>query len=284
MTKFNTYLQAVQSAEKSLVEAGHDGYDAQFVLMEKHGWNLTDWVENMNQPMPEFEERIFDYDVKELLENVPAQYIVGSSEFYGRRFRVTKDTLIPRPETEELVQLVLQVGADDLPLNVLDIGTGSGAIAISIAAEKPQWHVFATDISDGALAIAKQNATTLDTQIDFELGDTLTPFLENKKFDLIVSNPPYISVDEWADMDKSVREYEPKTALFAEDDGLAIYKRIAELAPNVILPTSQLFFEIGFRQGEAVKEIFATAFPNREVEIIQDMSKLDRIIYVHEEN
>ncbi|MDR0922283.1 MAG: peptide chain release factor N(5)-glutamine methyltransferase [Lactobacillales bacterium] len=291
MGLFKTYLQAVRASSTRLEQSGRDGYDAQFVLMERKGWSKTDWVLHMNLPIPAADLTQLEEDEEALLKAVPPQYLIGSAEFFGHRFKVSSDTLIPRPETEELVALVLKEGAENLPLNVVDIGTGTGAIAISLALARPQWKLWSVDISIGALTVAKENANALGAEVNFELGDTLLPFEEPRrekedveKFDIIVSNPPYISKDEWEVMDESVRKYEPETALFAEENGLAIYKKIAETAPKVLKKTGLLMVEIGYLQGTAVKEIFEQTFPTRTVEIIKDMSGLERMVYVHAES
>ncbi|OJG98823.1 protein-(glutamine-N5) methyltransferase, release factor-specific [Enterococcus termitis] len=216
--------------------------------------------------------------MQQLAEHYPAQYILGYSDFYEQRFQVNEHTLIPRPETEELVDLCLAENSDSI-LNVADIGTGTGAIAISLKAQRPNWQVAAVDISPEALVVAKKNAEQLKTEIQFYQGDLLEPLIE-KKIDILISNPPYISNKEWALMDTSVRTFEPKSALFAENDGLAIYQRLAKEAPALLTPEGKIYLEIGFQQGEAVKELFQQAFPKKVVRVIQDLSGNDRMVTV----
>ena len=215
----------------------------------------------------------------------PVQYIIGETEFFGRNFKVTPDTLIPRPETEELVQLTinhyqLSVKSESkiLPLMtaeaiILDIGTGTGCIAISLACELPNSQVYAYDISENALKIAKENAKKNDINVIFEQADILNvPPSSTIPFSIIVSNPPYVMNTEKLEMEQNVLAYEPHLALFVEDSNpLIFYKAIAEFAAkNLIdkglcvveinqafgLETAALFWNKGFRSVEVVKDIF----------------------------
>ena len=224
----------------------------------------------------------------------PVQYIIGETEFYGRKFKVTTDTLIPRPETEELVQLVLASSAprggtfsDDLQRNfilevpprgaegavILDIGTGSGCIAISLACELPNSQVYAYDISENALRVAKENAEINNANVIFEQMDILNISLSSfPTFSIIVSNPPYVMNAEKLKMEQNVLDYEPHLALFVEDSNpLIFYKAIAEFASKNLtdrglcvveinqafgLETAELFWNQGFRYVEVVKDMF----------------------------
>ncbi|OJG80449.1 protein-(glutamine-N5) methyltransferase, release factor-specific [Enterococcus pallens] len=224
------------------------------------------------------EEKCIQADTQQLLKYIPAQYILGYSDFLGHRFKVTKDTLIPRPETEELVMLCLEKNQQRQCLKVVDIGTGTGAIAISLKLARPDWQVQAVDIAEETLKVAEENASNLKASVSFYLGDVLSTISEPQ--DIIISNPPYISHSEWMLMDESVRTYEPKKALFAENDGLAIYQKIAEEAPNCLKPDGMVLLEIGFKQGSLVKEIMETAFPDKYVEVKKDLSGNDRMIVV----
>ena len=161
----------------------------------------------------------------------------------------------------------------------MDVGTGTGAIAISLKLASPNWQVTAVDIVPETLAVAKENAEMLGAKLDFVLGDTLT--WAKEEYDLIISNPPYISASEWELMDESVREFEPKSALFATENGLAIYRKLAQQAQQVLAKDGQIFLEIGFRQGEAVSEIFQQAFPDKKIQVKKDLSGNERMVYVH---
>ena len=221
------------------------------------------------------------YDFQDVITRLkthePIQYIIGETEFYGRKFKVTPATLIPRQETEELIQLIIDneqlIKSIACKLNILDIGTGSGCIAISLACELPNSQVYAYDISEEALKIAKENAERNGANIIFEKVDILEPFTVHLlPFTVIVSNPPYVMNAEKLQMEKNVLAYEPHLALFVEDsDPLIFYKAIAEFAAkNLInsglcvveinqafgLETAELFWNQGFRYVEVVKDMF----------------------------
>ncbi|MDR0691396.1 MAG: peptide chain release factor N(5)-glutamine methyltransferase [Streptococcaceae bacterium] len=282
MVQLKTYFQAIRESSLRLQKAGCEPASAQFVFMQRKGWNQLKWLLNIHHPISEADNKQILRDEKSLLKNVPPQYLLGFAEFFGRRFKVTKDTLIPRPETEELVQLALQKGNRNLPLKVVDIGVGSGAIALTLALERPNWQVVGTDISEGALEVAKENANLLGAKVYLEQGDVLRPFKE-EKFDLIVSNPPYIAYDEWGIVDKCVCEYEPEKALFADENGLAIYRKIAEQAPKLLKKSGIFLLEIGYSQAAVVSQMMREAFANkREVEVFNDLSGKPRMIYVKE--
>ena len=227
----------------------------------------------VNQPF-DFQDIIIRLKAQE-----PVQYIIGETEFYGRKFKVTPDTLIPRPETEELVQLVVSswqsaVGSvAQSPISVLDLGTGSGCIAISLACELPNAQVYAYDISEKVLKIAKENANRNNVNVIFEQLDILNfPPSSFPPFSIIVSNPPYVMNAEKSEMEQNVLDYEPHLALFVEDSNpLIFYKSIAEFAfKNLIinglciveinqafgLETAELFWNQGFRYVEVVKDMF----------------------------
>lgn len=273
-----TYVEVLSRASSFLEEAGLEGYAIEYLFLERKGWDKTQWLLHMREAISLEEEECIQADLQQLLEYVPAQYILGYSEFLGYRLKVTKDTLIPRPETEELVMLCLAKNHQRQNLRVADIGTGTGAIAISLKLARPDWQVQAVDISQKTLEVAEENANRLKADILFHLGDVLSTISEPQ--DIIISNPPYIGHSEWSMMDESVRTYEPKKALFAENDGLAIYQKIAEEAPNCLRSDGMVFLEIGFKQGDTVKELMKKAFPNKEVEVKKDLSGNDRMIVV----
>ncbi|MBO1304926.1 peptide chain release factor N(5)-glutamine methyltransferase [Enterococcus sp. 669A] len=272
-----TYVEVLSRASSFLEEAGLEGYGIEYLFLERKGWDKTQWLLHMRDEISPAEEAVLQGDMEQLLNHFPPQYMLGYSDFLGHRFKVTKDTLIPRPETEELVMLCLEKNPGT-KLKVVDIGTGTGAIAISLKLARPDWQVTAVDISAGALAVAEENARGNGVEIDFRLGDTLSSIDEPQ--DIIISNPPYISPAEWALMDESVRTFEPKQALFAENEGLAIYQKIAEESPQRLKPEGMLLLEIGFQQGEAVRQMMQQAFPDKQVEVKKDLSKNDRMVIV----
>lgn len=280
MDKPKNYLEVLRWASSFLEEAGKEGYAAEYLLLGRLNWNKTQWLLHMHEPIPEAVEAQLRSDVEQVAQDQPPQYLLGECEFYGRKFFVTPDTLIPRPETEELVALCLAKNTSE-PLQIIDIGTGTGAIAVSLKSERSNWQVCAVDISEGALEVAKKNANAQAAPVDFYLGDLFSPFRNQEtQFDVIISNPPYIGVEEWAEMDESVRKFEPKQALYAENHGLAIYQELAKQSPKFLKPTGKIFLEIGYLQGAAVRELFSEAFPEKTVSIHQDLSGQDRMIVV----
>lgn len=273
-----TYREVLKWASSFLEDSGHEGVAAELLLRGRLDWTKTDFILQLNEQIPEEIKQQLIADVTQHSQGIPIQHLLGYEWFYNYRFKVTADTLIPRPETEEIVDIFLHQ-APGRPLKVLDIGTGTGVIAITIKKERPQDDVTAVDLSAKALAVAKENAVALGADVQLLAGDLTVP-VKDQQFDVVISNPPYIAEEEQVYMDKSVLTYEPKMALFAENHGLAIYQRLAEEIPAILKPTGQIFLEIGFRQGAAVKAIFKTAFPNADITIVKDMSGQDRLVQV----
>lgn len=202
----------------------------------------------------------------ERLKGKPTQYIVGFQEFYGRDFRVTPDVLIPRPETEHLIEAALtRSGA-----KILDIGTGSGAIAVTLALEKA-WRVAATDISLPALRVAAANARALGAHVDFlacDLATALTP-----GFDVIVSNPPYVPSATKAGLQREVRDYEPELALYGGSDGMEVYRRLIPQARTLLAPGGWLLLELG--ELGPVRDLFGEW---QDIDVVCDLAGLPRVI------
>lgn len=206
----------------------------------------------------------------------PLAYLTGHQEFWSLDFKVTKDVLIPRPETEILVESVLEI-FDEKPLTLVDLGTGSGAIAISLASERPAWDITATDLSPKALQVAQDNAVRLNvSHIHFLESDWFSN-VPKTLFDVIVANPPYVGIDD-PHLEKNVRDYEPHSALFSEDDGLADLTRIIKDALFYLKPGGYLFLEHGFQQAERIRRIFAEV-GYTEVKSKQDLGGLDRVTF-----
>lgn len=279
MTNTKTYFEVLKWASSFLENNHQEAYIAEYLLLEKNRWTKTDLLMNFKKQMPLAEYNAYKADLEKVTLHIPVQYLIGSTEFYGRRFKVNEHTLIPRPETEELVELILKDNYQE-NLEVVDIGTGTGIIALSLSLENPTWKVTGLDISKEALKIAIRNNQALEGQVHFLESDVLSKFPKNKKIDILVSNPPYISYDEWEEMDESVREYEPKQALFAENNGLAIYEKIAKESTTVLSETGRIYLEIGYLQGESVSQIFKEAYPTKNVRVIKDLNGQDRIIEV----
>jgi release factor glutamine methyltransferase len=239
----------------------------------------------MRDPVPEAIIKRFDADIKKHAETgVPIQHLTGTAEFYGRSFLVNENVLIPRMETEELVQHVINEAENmeqptDSPPTIIDVGTGSGVIAISLNLELESAAVFATDISSKALGTAKQNAEKLKSNVTFMQGDFLQPFIkQNMKADVIVSNPPYIARKEKPLLADTVKDFDPEVALFADENGLLAYRKIIEQSKSAIKESGLLVFEIGREQGETVLQLIKNIYPESTVKIIKDINGKDRIV------
>lgn len=202
----------------------------------------------------------------------PLAYLVGHREFFGRDFRVTPAVLIPRQDTEILIETALRYPGE----SVLDIGTGSGAIAITLKLERPEWHVTAVDISPEALEIALDNAIQLGALVHFHLSDGFEAVL-GESFDLIVTNPPYIGRAE--PLDREVHAYEPDLALYGGETGLEFYERLAREAPDSLNDGGHLIMEVGYQQAAAVRALFEGA-GWEHTETVPDLAGIDRVVVV----
>ncbi len=209
----------------------------------------------------------------------PIQYIVGAWDFYGREFLLSRDTLIPRPETEGLVERVVAAwkGRGRERGLYLDVGTGCGAIAVTLAAELPGVTVVATDVSRGGLAVARENALRLEVagKVRFLVADAYSALKSAGRFDVVVSNPPYVSEEEWGSLPAEVRDFEPACALLAGPDGLSVLRRLAAGAGDVLAPGGELWCEIGAGQGEAVRRLPSAGL--RFVDLYKDLAGRDRV-------
>lgn len=223
-------------------------------------------------------EALLEQYIGRLNESEPIQYILGETEFYGYRFEVNPSVLIPRPETEELVHLILAENKDEPSLSILDIGTGSGCIAISLKKELANASVSALDVSEKALTTAKKNADLNNAEIFFIQKDILSPSNELPRTSIVVSNPPYVTKSEKALMKQNVLAHEPSLALFVEDhDPLIFYRTIAQKAKHSLFPEGKIYFEINEQFGnETAAMLEETGF--RNIRIIQDLQGKDRMI------
>jgi release factor glutamine methyltransferase len=213
--------------------------------------------------------------IKRLNNGEPVQYIVGDVDFYGNVIKVDKRVLIPRFETEGLVELALKY-LNNTNLDVVDIGTGSGCIAITLKKKLPNINMDAVDISKDALSLAIENAELNDVNINFYNGDMLKPL--DKKYDCIISNPPYIAYDE--EVMEIVKNNEPNNALYADNNGLYFYEEILKNCKNYLKDKYYIFFEIGYSQGNSIKEI-ALKYLDCEVEIKKDLQGFDRYVIIN---
>jgi release factor glutamine methyltransferase len=221
--------------------------------------------------------------VRRRLQHEPVQYIVGTTEFYGLEFTVSPHVLIPRPETEHLVEAVIDrlKAGDATEPRILDIGTGSGVIAVTLAAQLATAQLTATDVSTDALAVAAANAESngVGDRVTFFPHDILSgnPEAIGGPFDVVVSNPPYIATADMAELQEEIRAHEPIAALTDGGDGLAFYRRFASLLPTLLAPGGLLAVEIGYGQSEVVRGILADA-GLRDIEVVRDYSGIDRVV------
>ena len=236
------------------------------------GYSKSDCIIHSNQELSNNNIISLENIINDIKQNIPIQYILGEAHFYDLKFKVNSSTLIPRGETEELVQYIL---LHDF-ISVLEIGTGSGCIAVSIA-KNSNAKITAIDNSIRALEIAKSNAVLNSVEINFQLRDVFN-FSEIKKYDLIVSNPPYVLDSEKKLMDKNVLDYEPHNALFvSDDDPLAYYKEIAKIATNNLNKNGLLFFEINEKYSNQIIELLSN-LNFVDIELKKDINGRDRII------
>ncbi len=232
---------------------------------------------DLDRPLTKDELATYRALIQRRLAGEPTQYLVGFREFYGRKFAVDDRVLIPRSETELLVEAALRDVKKDEPSRVLDLCTGSGCVAISIAAERPQASVWATDLMPGPIEVAKKNAEALgvDGRVTFFQGDLFAAVPEGATFDVIVSNPPYVKTSDLATLQREVQK-EPRAALDGGADGLDLIRRVVIDGLPRLKPGGLLALEIGDEQGDAVKEIMTRA-GCRDVRIEKDLARHDRI-------
>ncbi|MCB9187153.1 MAG: peptide chain release factor N(5)-glutamine methyltransferase [Flavobacteriales bacterium] len=218
--------------------------------------------------------------LERLATGEPYQYIIGQVEFYGCQLKVDKRVLIPRPETEELCELVLRENDTSKPLNVIDLGTGSGCIPIALKSKAPSWNVSAVDVSEEALSLATENATRNNLKITFHQLDLLAPYLSSLvSYNLIISNPPYIAQKEAAEIHENVLVHEPHLALFiADEDPLLFYRKMLDLGQQSLEKGGKCYFEINEKYGPELAELMAQKGYS-DIRIIKDLSGKDRFAY-----
>ena len=267
--------QLFSDFEEELIRQGEEAESLSFVYRSLKNQSFTDFVFALQQEVDEEEKQFVEEIYQQLATHKPAQYIIGYADFFGMQLTVDERVLIPRPETEELVQLILAENPEE-NLQVLDIGTGSGAIALALAKNRPDWLVTAVDISQDALDLATENAKVQNLQIFLKKSDCFTEISE--KYDIIVSNPPYISREDESEVGLNVLHSEPHLALFADEDGLAIYRRIAEDAKDYLKDGGKIYLEIGYKQGQSVSDLFREHLPEKRVRTLKDQFGQDRMV------
>ena len=269
--------QIFKDFEEQLITQGEEAESLSFVYRSLKNLSFTDFIFAIQQEITPDEKEFVKSIYKQLVAHVPAQYIIGLAEFYGMELKVDERVLIPRPETEKLVELILTENAKPNQ-SVLDIGTGSGDIALALAKNRPDWLVTASDISPDALNLASENASLQDLKISIKKSDCFAEIAEN--YDIIVSNPPYISRADESEVGLNVLHSEPHLALFAEEDGLAIYRKIAQEAKNHLREGGKIYLEIGYKQGHSVPALFRKYLPEKRVRTLKDQFGQDRMVVV----
>lgn len=250
-------------------------------LSQQERYNL---YANFREEMPEDLRNSFEAGMARILKQEPMAHVLGYSWFYGYKFIVNEDVLIPRPETEELCANILarmdQYFSKNETIYCVDVGTGSGAIAITLCKEEPHVHMMATDISQEALVTARKNAQMNEADVQFMAGDMLQPLIEkNIRVDVLVCNPPYIPREE--KMEKSVVDFEPHVALFGGEDGLKFYREIFADCQKVLKDKAFMAFEMGWDQRERMSQLVEKTLPGWKYEILKDMNGKDRMLFVY---
>jgi release factor glutamine methyltransferase len=275
-----TIQEALVFGRRELQDSPSSSLDARLLLQRVLQVNQTYLVAHGEEELTAVQTHRYHHFLQRAGQGEPIPYLVGHAPFYGRDFTVTPAVLIPRPETEQLVDTAV-AWANSHPIhNLIDVGTGSGCIAITLSLRLPDVQVYAVDISAEALAIARQNArqqNTLD-RIRFFQGNLLAA--APGKFDLIVANLPYVTNGEWTSLDVGVKSYEPALALKGGADGLDLIRQLLAQAITRLHSGGAVFLEIGWRQGTAVRRLAEHYFPGVQVDVLPDFAGHDRIVLI----
>lgn len=276
-----TVLEAIQKTTEFLEKKGIESarFNAEMMLAKILEKSRLELYLSFDRPLNDKETDLYREYLKRRAQNEPLQYILGDVEFYGLKFLVDKSVLIPRQETEILVESVICSCDSDSMINILDIGTGSGIIAISLAKNIENCRVTALDISEEAIETAKKNAqlNEVSEKIEFIKADIKSDELNLGKYDIVVSNPPYISIEEYSTLEPELVNYEPKKALTDDLDGLTFYKCIIEKSKNLLNENGRLFFEMGKGQHLDIKSIFDEN-NYKNIELKNDYLNIVRVI------
>lgn len=279
LTILNSIELSKEYLEKRNVESPR--INAELLLAHILKCKRMDLYLKFDQPLKDDEVAEYRELIRRRGKREPVQYIIGSVEFYGLEFLVDRNVLIPRQETEHLVEEIINIYKSHEKVKIIDVGTGSGNIAVSLAINLPNANINGIDKSNKAIEIAKQNAekNSVINNLSFEPIDFISfANLKSNKFDVVVSNPPYISLEEYDGLETELRDYEPKDALTDHNDGLSFYKLISEKSKNILRNNGKLFFEIGAGQSEKIKNIMTiNGFGN--ISIVKDYQNIDRVIY-----
>ena len=276
-----TVLESLKLSTEYLEKKGIESarLNAELLLAEILNCKRLDLYLKFDQPLRENEVDIYREWISRRGKFEPLQYIIGRVEFYGMQFKVTRDVLIPRSETEILVEEVINFAKDKSGLRILDIGTGSGNIPIALAKNLTNAEITSVDVSANAIEVAKENAllNNVESKVEFILSDIYHLKIETDLFDIVVSNPPYISAEEYPTLQKEIVDYEPSIALTDSNDGLNFYRTITEKSKSFLKKEGKIFFEIGKEQFDDVEKILLkNNFLN--IKITKDYQQIERVI------
>jgi len=272
----------IKDGEAKLIANSKDVNSAKIILMHLFKEDSYQFlIDEEKEISTDIYTKYFEM-IDEVIKGRPVQYVIGEEAFYGYNFIVNEDVLIPRFETEELVYNILNRIDESFEgyknINIVDIGTGSGAIALTLKKEEPRLNMIATDISKSAIKVAKENSELLDIEIEFRVGDMVNPVLDCK-FDIVVSNPPYIPKED--DIQSIVKDNEPHVALFGGKDGLDYYDIILKNIHNITNEEAMIAFEIGWNQAEKIRQLANKYINNPYIEVVQDIYGKDRMMFIY---
>lgn len=277
----SSYKNVLQEAKRLTRQYQKETSATELLMLHFSKLEPTDFYLKFQEEMPKPIEKEFLKGLNQYLEdNIPVQQIIGYVYFYGYKFKVTNQALIPRFETEELVANVLMLYDEYFggqTIDLVDVGTGSGCLAIALAKEESKLKVSATDISVQALALAKENAQLLEADVEFFKGDMIEP-VKGKHFDILVSNPPYIPSSEV--VDPLILDNEPHIALFGGQDGLKFIRQIIMDSKDILKEKAIIAFEHAYDKAEAIRNLAKTVYPQAKIYTLQDMQKLDRMTFI----
>jgi release factor glutamine methyltransferase len=273
--------EALRHGSRVLAEAGSEEarLEAELLLAHALTTDRTHLYRRLPEDLPDGAARAFEALLQRRLAHEPTAYILGRREFYGLDLEVTPAAIIPRPETETLIELVLEF-IGEREARVVDVGVGCGAVAVALAVNLPRAEVIATDVSPDALALARRNAErhAVAPRIRFLEGDLLEPL--DAPVDVIAANLPYVRTGDFESGPPEIRQYEPRLGLDGGPDGLRIIERLLRQAPPRLKDGGALFLEIGEEQGDAARTLAREPFPQAQIEVKQDLSRLDRVLVV----
>lgn len=277
-----TYREILRINEQYAIDNAKEDSAVKILLLFFANMSSTELLLQMDDEMPDKQYQDFLYGVdRYIIQDIPVQHITGKEYFFGYEFKVSPDVLIPRFETEELVAntlLMYDDVFDGKAVDVVDIGTGSGCLAVTLSLEEAMMTVTATDISEAALAVAKENNQLLGGHVTFYQGDLLEP-LQGQRFDIVISNPPYIPDDEF--VEDIVKQQEPHLALFGGQDGLDLYRRMLAGLPAILKDTYLVAFEHGYDKAKALAKLIKQHLPGSTIVQKKDMQGKDRMTFAY---